>query len=82
MDKRSSIINSMIIFVGLVFLGLSIIFAANTLKPKEKVEARYEIVQLNGVNVAIIDKQTNKIYYKFMDPSSAPTTWQEIILPN
>jgi len=82
MDKRSSIINSVIIFVGLVFLGFSIIFAANTLKPKVKVEARYEIVQLNGVNVAIIDKQTNKIYYKFMDPSSAPITWEEIVMPN
>lgn len=80
MNKHSNIISSMIIFMGLVFLGFSIMFAANTLKPKD--ESRYQLVQLNGVNMALIDRKTDKIYYKFIDPSSAPTNWQELILPN
>jgi len=82
MDKHSNIINSVIIFIGLVFLGFSIIFATNALKPKEKAEARYEIVQLNEVNFAIIDKQTNKIYYKYIAPNAGPNSWEEMELPS
>jgi hypothetical protein len=82
MEKKSSIINSVIVFIGLVFLGFSIIFAANTLKPKELKESRYQIVQLNEVNIAVIDQKTDKIYYKFIAPSEGPTNWEEMILPN
>lgn len=82
MDKQSNFIHSVIIFVGLVFLGFSIIFAANTLKPKVLKEDRYRIVQLNEANIAVIDKQTNKIYYKFIAPNEGPTNWQEMIMPN
>lgn len=82
MNKLSNIMHSVIIFVGLVFLGFSIIFAANTLKPKDKEEFRYQIIQLNEVNIAIIDKQTNKIYYKFIAPNEGPTNWEEMIIPN
>ena len=82
MEKHSSVINSVIIFVGLVFLGFSIIFAANTLKPEVSPVSRYQIVQLNECNIAIIDNQTSQIFYKFMAPNEGPTNWEEIIMPN
>ncbi len=79
MEKHSNIINSAIIFVGLVFLGFSIIFAANTLKPKE--EARYQVVQLSEYVFAINDTQTNKIYYSSILSNGGTATWQEIVMP-
>ena len=81
MDKRSNIMNSVIIFVGLLFLGFSIIYAANSLKPTPKDEGKYQIVQLNEVNIAVIDKQTNKIYYKFIAPNEGPGEWREMVMP-
>ena len=79
MEKHSGIMNSVIVFAGLVILSLSIIYAANLMKPNEV--SRYQIVQLNEVNIAVIDRQTNKIYYKVISPNSGPIDWQEMEMP-
>lgn len=79
MDKHHGILNSLVIFAGLVFLGLCIVYASNSLTPKE--ESRYQIIQLNESNIAVIDHQTNKIYTKFISPNEGPTDWREMVMP-
>ena len=79
MEKQRSISSAVIIASGLVFLGLCLVFAANTMKPKA--EERYQIVALNTTNFAVIDRQTHKIFYKFIRPDGGPVDWTEIVMP-
>lgn len=84
MNKNTGILQSIIVLIGLVFLGLSIVYAANILKVVDTIEntsVRYQIVQISESNVAVIDNQTNKIYYKYISPSQGPTDWEEMVLP-
>jgi len=82
MDKHNGILNSLFVFSGLVFLGLCIVYASNSLTPTLKEEPRYQIVQLNESNIAVIDHQTNRIYTKFISPNEGPTDWREMVMPN
>jgi len=80
MKKSQDLVSALIMFFGMIVLGFCIIYASTN--HETEISRRYEIVQLNSSNVAIIDNQTNKIYYKYVSPLEGPANWVEFELPN
>jgi hypothetical protein len=80
MSNRSNYVQSFSILLGFILLCASILYSSERLKPVG--EARYQLVQLNSSNIAIIDNQTNKIFFKYISPNEGPSNWEEIVLPN
>lgn len=68
-----------VVFVGLLVLSCSILLHGFMTMPKER--NRYEMIKLTENNVAIIDHQNDKVYYKFFDSNEGPTNWELLELP-
>ena len=68
--------------IGAAMISVSIIIAAFIVSKEKPVEKeRYTIVPLNEGNVAVIDHEQNRIYYKYIPSFEGPTNWTELVLP-
>ena len=43
---------------------------------------RYEIIRINDNNYFVYDKETGKVWRKYVEESAGPTDFEEIELPN
>jgi hypothetical protein len=82
MDRNKNMLPSLIILAGLCILSLSLIYCAGLLKPIPTTSAKYTLVPLTQVQVAIIDNQTGEIYTRFFASNEGPGDWTKLELPN
>lgn len=80
MDKKSSYVIGISIFLGFVVFGLLLLFSlsyfANTLNKK-----RYEFIRVNDTNIVIFDTHTGHYLRRFIEPNEGPKEWIEEIPP-
>ena len=70
------------VFAGLLVLSCSVILHGFMTMPKESAKQnRYEMIKLTENNIAIIDHENDKIYYKFFASNEGPTNWKLLELP-
>lgn len=66
------------IFAGLLVLSTSILLHGLITTSKNN---RYEMIKITDHNVAVIDHQNDRIYYKFFSPDETATNWKLLELP-